>query len=275
MSLDGLGLFASSVPIPAGRFVMGSDDHYPEETPTRWVEVGAFQMDAITVTNDAFATFIRATGYVTTSEHAVGRAAQPDMPDVFYQPASLVFQMTPYPVRLTDPSQWWAFVPGACWRHPEGPGSTLDGRGDHPVVHVSFNDAMAYADWAGKRLPTEAEWEFAASQVADGDINIWRGAFPHQNDRTNAAPFTVPAMSDAPGLSHMLGNVWEWTSDIFQSESKRGCCAPDVGTQKLRVLKGGSCLCADSYCRRYRPAARLGYDQTSATGHIGFRCVSD
>ncbi len=276
---------ARSVSIPAGRFVMGSDDHYPEEAPARWVDVGAFDMDATTVTNDEFAAFVRATDYVTTSERAVDRAAHPDMPDAFYVPGSLVFRMTAHPVRLDDPGQWWAFVPGACWRHPEGPTSRLVGRGDHPVVHVSYLDAMAYADWAGKRLPTEAEWEYAASsatdpsQTEDGEINIWRGAFPHQNERTSSAPFTMSARSDAPstsGLVNMLGNVWEWTSDTLITPKKIGCCAPDANMHHpaARVLKGGSYLCADSYCRRYRPAARIGYDEKSATGHIGFRCVS-
>lgn len=254
---------------------MGSDRHYPEETPERVVEVAPFQIDAAAVTNDAFAAFVAATGYITTSE-------RPD--DAQNGVAgSLVFQMTIGPVSLRDPNQWWQFVPGASWRHPEGPKSNIAERGLHPVVNVSFIDALAYAHWAGKSLPTEAYWEFAAMIAASDrvEMNIWRGDFPHQNQRTQSAPFTIPSLnSDAPqsGLHNMLGNVWEWTIDTFSNPQtgKPSCCVPEApSSQFTRVLKGGSHLCAESYCRRYRPAARIGHAETSATSHIGFRCVAN
>lgn len=265
---------APMISLSGGQFLMGSDRHYPEEAPVRIIEISPFQIDAIAVTNDAFSAFVAATGYVSTSElpadEQVGIAG------------SLVFQMTNGPVSLLDPSQWWRFVPGACWKHPEGPQSNLDGRGLHPVVNVSFTDALAYADWAGKALPSEAQWEFAATIAASvrANMNIWHGDFPYHNQRTKSAPFTIPSRnSDAPrsGLHNMLGNVWEWTSDPFfhSSTGKPSCCVQEDASSKLaRTLKGGSHLCAESYCRRYRPSARIGHAETSATSHIGFRCVA-
>lgn len=262
------------ISLTGGQFLMGSDRHYPEEAPARLVDVAPFQIDAAAVTNDAFAEFVAATGYVTTSEMPVG--------DQNASAGSLVFQMTNGPVSLLDPSKWWQFVPGASWKHPEGPDSDLDGRRMHPVVHISFIDAAAYANWAGKTLPSEAEWEFAANIAASdrAELNIWRGAFPHQNDKNHSTPFTIPSLSGDPprsGLHNMLGNIWEWTTDAFlhPATGKPSCCAHEAASLQLtRTLKGGSHLCAESYCRRYRPAARIGHDETSATSHIGFRCVS-
>ncbi len=279
------GTKAAKVPmvqITGGQFLMGSDRHYPEEAPTRLVEVPSFRMDAACVTNDDFAAFVSTTGYVTTSEQPIDPATQPNMPDAFVGAGSLVFRMTDGPVRLDDPSQWWGFVAGACWKHPEGQGSDLDARGLHPVVHVSYIDALAYAKWVGKALPSEKQWEYAANVTFNdaAAMNIWRGAFPTQNYRTSAAPFTVPARplsATDNQLHHLLGNVWEWTTTSFgkPKPDKANCCAPTSAMPQTRnrVLKGGSHLCADSYCRRYRPAARIGSDETSAASHIGFRCV--
>lgn len=267
---------------------MGSDQHYPEEVPKRQEDVTAFRMDAHAVTNKCFAEFVEVTSYVTSCERPLDRSEHPDMPDFFCQPGSFVFRMTPHPVRLTDPRQWWALVPGASWRHPEGPGSSLAGREDHPVVHVSYEDALAFARWVGKSIPTEEQWEYAAtltvSVVPDDSthLNIWRGEFPYLNERVKAHPFTVPAASNwrsCDGLSHMLGNVWEWTRSPYEATPKKGsdcCTATDsraASVQTVRALKGGSYLCADSYCRRYRPSARIGMPQNESAGHIGFRCV--
>jgi formylglycine-generating enzyme required for sulfatase activity len=273
----------SMIEIGAGCFQMGSDDHYPEEAPARFVEVAGFRIDATAVTNDDFAAFVRETGYVTTCERPIDRDTNPGMPDDFYKPGSLVFQMTAGPVRLDDPRQWWKLVYGACWKHPEGPQSNLDGRGDHPVGHVSYLDALAYAHWAGKKLPTETQWEYAVKSIPHSPAppNIWRGAFPHHNIRTDGPPFTVAAhdaMAQTGCLHNMLGNVWEWTQDKFmvQTSGNSACCtaATNAPTSVERVLKGGSHLCADSYCRRYRPAARIGAAEESSTSHTGFRWVT-
>lgn len=259
-----------------GPFVMGSDHHYAEEKPARAVRVAPFALDRHAVTNAEFAAFVAATGHVTTAERVGAEGGAP---------GSLVFQMAEGPVSLLDPSQWWAFVPGACWRTPEGQGSHISDRMDHPVVQVSHEDAAAYAAWAGKRLPTEAEWEFAASLAFDraavqASANIWRGAFPYRNDAHEAAPFTVPVDKGTahPGLpANMIGNVWEWTSSPFVNPAIPGCCggAAVPTQQQLRALKGGSFLCAESYCRRYRPQARIGHGPGHGTNHIGFRCAAD
>ena len=262
------------ISLTGGQFLMGSDRHYPEEAPARLVDVAPFQIDAAVVTNEAFAAFVAATGYITTSERPTDEQNG--------VAGSLVFQMTNGPVSLLDPSQWWRFVPGATWKHPEGPESNLDGRRMHPVVHISFIDAAAYANWAGKTLPSEAEWEFAANIAASdrAELNIWLGDFPHQNDRTQSAPFTVSSLNSVEprsGLHNMLGNVWEWTTDVFSQPStgKPSCCAQEARSSQLtRTLKGGSHLCAESYCRKYRPSARIGHCEKSATSHIGFRCVA-
>lgn len=259
-----------------GEFVMGSDHHYPEERPARTASVAPFAIDRHAVTNAQFARFVEATGYITTAEST---ASEQD------KPGSLVFQMTDAPVSLLDPRQWWTHVPGAYWHAPEGPGSSIDERMDHPVVQVSKVDAAAYADWAGKRLPTEREWEFAASFAFDmrtvlETANIWRGHFPHRNDRRDTPPFTVTVKSKNrhPKLpEHMIGNVWEWTSTPFHKQVRATCCggSNSKATSTLWSLKGGSFLCADTYCRRYRPQARIGQIAEHSTNHIGFRCAVD
>lgn len=267
---------AQALAFEGGDFVMGSDHHYPEEKPARVVRVAPFAIDRHAVTNAQFAAFVAATGHVTTAERS-----GPDGE----APGSMVFQMTDGPVSLLDPDQWWVFVPGACWHAPEGPGSGISDRMDHPVVQVSQHDAAAFAAWAGKRLPTEAEWECAASLAFDrsavqASANIWRGAFPYRNDRQQFAPFTVPATCGAgrPGLpQNLIGNVWEWTSSAFDTPATLGCCGAALARapEQMRVLKGGSFLCAESYCRRYRPQARIGQPPNYGTSHIGFRCAAD
>lgn len=297
--------------IPGGRFVMGSDHHYPEEAPAHPVEVDAFWIDATPVTNRDFRRFVEATGHRTTAEIAPNPddypGAQPDM----LRPASLVFTPTERPVPLHDWSQWWRYVFDADWRHPLGPDSSIDDLDDHPVVHVTYDDATAYAAWAGKALPTEAEWEFAARGGVDGQefawgdellpdgkamANFWQGNFPSENLLIDGYERTSPVGSfpaNGYGLSDMIGNVWEWTEDFYaarhQADLSRPCCAPRNPLNQAReasydpqqphiliprrVLKGGSHLCAPSYCRRYRPAARHAQAIDSSTSHIGFRCV--
>jgi sulfatase modifying factor 1 len=297
--------------VPGGTYLMGSDRYYPEERPRRRVAVDAFWIDESPVTNRQFAAFVDATGYRTLAEIAPNPAVYPGMDPALAQPGSLVFERTPGPVALDDPSQWWRFVIGSDWRHPTGPDSDIDGIIDHPVVQVAYQDAEAYADWAGKALPSEAEWEFAArggledKEFAWGDelapggeilANYWRGLFPFANLRDDGGYRTTPVgtyPANGYGLSDMIGNVWEWTRDWYaearQLSAKRPCCAipnPRGGTLKgsmdpgmpgvkigRRVLKGGSHLCAANYCQRYRPAARHAQMIDSSTSHIGFRCV--
>lgn len=281
------------VHIPGGTFTMGCDHAYPEERPAHSVTVDPFEMAACTVTNAQFAAFVAATGYVTTAEIPIDPADVPGMPEDYYQAGSLVFHRTDGPVDLRDPRHWWRFVKGACWHAPEGPGSDIAGREDHPVVQVSLIDAQAYVDWAGMALPTEAQWEFAARDgvVMDypwGDTlipedgprtNTWQGAFPYQNARGQEGPLSMPVTAFAPsryGLYNMIGNVWEWTTDRFAArhDVKPCCTPPRPGEGTVHVLKGGSFLCAPSYCRRYRPSARSPQEARSATNHIGFRCVA-
>ena len=267
------------IAIPAGRYRIGSDVHYPEERPARAVEVAAFRIDPTPVTNEAFARFVAATGHVTAAETA--------------QPAgSAVFVMTDGPVDLRDPSNWWRFVTGATWREPEGPGSSIAGRDRHPVVHVGFDDALAFARWSGKRLPTEAEWEVAArggladAEYAWGDelapgghlmANVWSGAFPWYFAR-QGRPGTTPVGSfpaNGYGLFDMIGNVWEWTASAAHPPGTCSCAPPREAGAAFVVLKGGSFLCAAEYCARYRPAARIPLTRDSTTMHVGFRCASD
>ena len=300
--------------IPGGEFLMGSDHHYPEEAPAHRVRVAPFEMDETTVTNRQFAVFVAETGYVTVAERPLDPAAYPAAGPHELLPGSLVFHMTPGPVDTRDFRNWWSWVPGACWRHPEGPGTTIKGRKDHPVVHVAFEDAEAFAAWAGKALPTEAEWEFAARgglearEFAWGDeltprgrhlANTWQGAFPWQNLAEDGHAGTCPVRSFPPngyGLYEVCGNVWEWTTDWFAarhtaaSPGKPTCCGADNSARcriakqatnptepaasiPRKVVKGGSFLCAPSYCRRYRPAARHAQMVDSGMSHIGFRCV--
>lgn len=292
------------VPVPGGTFRMGSDDFYPEERPVHRVAVDGFRMDRHPVTVGEFRRFVAATGYVTVAERAPDPAAYPGADPALLVPGSLVFRQPPRRVEPRDFRAWWAYVPGACWRHPEGPGSTLEGRELHPVVHVAYEDAEAYAAWAGKSLPTEAEWELAARGGLDGAVyawgddpapggramaNTWQGEFPWQNLATDGYAGTSPVGAFPPngyGLYDMAGNVWEWTRDFFAprhpAEAAKACCVPrnprvaapaDGGGIPRRVVKGGSHLCAPGYCLRYRPAARQGESADTSTSHIGFRCI--
>ena len=278
-------------PIPTGQFIMGSVQHYPEERPAHERSVSAFEMDSTTVTNADFEKFVTETGYLTTAEIPLDPASAPGMPPDYFTAGSLVFHMTDGPVNLKDVRNWWSFIQGANWKQPEGPGSSIAGRENHPVVQVSFYDAQAYAYWAGKALPTEVEWEFAAKDGvktlypwgeelddAEFQVNTWHGEFPWKNEAI--APFSWPAnagIKSRYGLYNMIGNVWEWTADAFysQHEPNKRCCTPSSGAVEgqLFVVKGGSFLCAPSYCRRYRASARSPQESRSSTNHLGFRCV--
>jgi formylglycine-generating enzyme len=274
--------------IPGGSFRMGSEDFYPEERPVREVSVDGFWIDEHPVTVAEFRRFVKATGHVTLAERAPDPA---DYPDVHGPIAagSIVFRPTAGPVRLDDWRQWWHWVAGAGWRTPEGPGSDVYTRARHPVVHIAHADAEAYAAWAGKVLPTEAEWERAARGGLDGATypwgddpepdglplaNTWQGQFPWLGHRGTSPVGSFPP--NGYGLYDMTGNVWEWTADAFDTEAAVGpCCAgaePGADIPR-RVIKGGSHLCAPSYCLRYRPAARQGEPIDSTTSHIGFRCA--
>jgi sulfatase modifying factor 1 len=285
--------------IPAGTFRMGSEDFYADERPIREVEVGELWMDPAPVTVREFRRFARETGYVTVAERPLDPAAYPDADPTLLVPGSLVFTPTPGPVALDDLRSWWRYVPGACWHRPEGPGSDTYTRGRHPVTHVAHEDALAYATWAGKALPTEAEWERAARGGLDGArfawgdeerpggallANFWQGEFPWRNTAEDGYAGTSPVGSFPPngfGLSDVCGNVWEWTADWFtpthDSDPPAPCCPPPAAPAgdpiPRRVIKGGSHLCAPSYCLRYRPAARQGEPIDTSTSHLGFRCV--
>ena len=287
------------VDIQAGRFTMGSNAYYPEERPARPVAVDAFRIARAPVTNAEFAAFVAATGHVTTAEAGIDPAQDPGFPPEYYLPASLVFTPTAGPVPLTDPRGWWRLVPGAQWDAPEGPGSSLDGRMDHPVAHVSLADAQAYCAWAGLRLPTEAEWEWAArggsaAAYPWGDAldpgggtpaNIWVGNFPYRNLRHGDGPFSTPVGTYAAngfGLVDMIGNVWEWTASLYdRSAAVAPCCIPAAGngappsSAKVLAAKGGSFLCAENYCQRYRPPARTPQEFTATAANLGFRCAAD
>ena len=287
--------------VDGGTFRMGSDEFYPEERPAHTTTTGGFWMDRTPVTNAQFARFTGATGYVTVAERTPSPADYPDVDPALLQAGSLVFTAPRRAVDLRDPRGWWRYVAGANWQLPEGPGSDLQGREDHPVVHVAFEDALAYAQWAGKDLPSEREWEFAAKGGCDaryawGDeftpggsylANTWQGRFPHENLALDGYRGTSPVGSypaNPFGLSDLIGNVWEWCRDDFgphgEGEGQPNCCTPrsagdatGSGAEERKVIKGGSHLCAANYCRRYRPAARQGQEVTSSTGHLGFRCV--
>lgn len=283
------------VHLAGGEFYFGSDDHYPEERPRHRTHVGAFAIEACAVTNAQFAAFVRETGFVTTAETPIDPASAPGMPPEYFVAGSLVFRMTDGPVDLRDFRQWWVFRPGANWRHPEGPDSTIDGRQDHPVVQVSLHDAMSYANWARKSLPCEKQWEFAARDGVETEFpwgddlteggetyaNTWHGAFPWKNLRSDTAPFSVPVDAFSPsryGLFNMIGNVWEWTTDSYSTahDAKKTCCTPThFADGENFVVKGGSFLCAQSYCKRYRAAARSPQETRSSTNNLGFRCVAE
>ena len=299
------------VKVTGGTFRMGSDDRYPEEAPVHRVTVGDFSIGATAVTNLEFVAFIDATGYRTVAERPLDPADFPGAPAANLVPGSLVFTMTSGPVDLGHMNQWWTWTSGACWHAPEGRGSEIEDRLDHPVVHVAFEDAAAYAEWAGLDLPTEAEWEYAARGGADGlDFiwgdeavpegrylaNFWQGDFPWRNSEADGHAGTAPVGSFPPngfGLFEMTGNVWEWTVDWFAAghpaDAQSACCVPidprgpnvdasyDSAAPQFpiprRVIKGGSFLCADNYCQRYRPAARRPQMIDTGMSHIGFRTV--
>jgi formylglycine-generating enzyme len=296
----------------AGRlFTMGSDKHYPEEAPAHPVQVSGFWMDTTAVTNADFARFVARTGYVTLAERPLDPAQYPDADPELLVPGALVFKKSRRPMDLRDCRNWWTYQPGAYWKAPEGPNSTIVARANYPVVHIAYEDALAYAHWAGKSLPTEAEWEFAARGGLEGAeyvwgneflpsgrhvANTWQGEFPWQNLCADGFEGAAPVKSFAPngyGLYEMCGNVWEWTADWYRDRHKKpqlkACCVPvdprgpsvehsfDARTPRVpiprKVIKGGSYLCAPNYCKRYRPAARYPQMIDTATCHIGFRCV--
>jgi formylglycine-generating enzyme len=297
------------VRLRGGAFRMGSDHHYPEEAPAREVRVGDFSIGRTTVTNSAYTAFVAATGYVTVAERPLDPAEFPGAPPENLVPGAMVFVGTTHPVDLRHLSQWWRWTPGASWRHPEGPGSDLAGREHHPVVCVAYEDAETYARWAGLSLPTEAQWEFAARGGVRGATytwgdepegagqrlaNYWHGQFPWRAADGYGATTAVGSFPpNGYGLFDMSGNVWELTQDWYVEHrwsDSPACCVPrdprggtveasfDPAQPQFRlprkVVKGGSFLCADSYCLRYRPAARRPQMVDTGMSHIGFRCVA-
>ena len=288
------------VEIPATSFSMGSDRFYPEERPAHRRQVDAFAIEIHPVTNARFAEFVDDTGYVTVAERDIDPADFPGADPDDLVPGALVFSPTDHPVNLQDWRQWWRWRPGASWRHPLGPGSTVDDLDDHPVVQIAYADADAYARWAGRRLPTEAEWECAARGGLDGVeyawgdelhpdgtvlANTWIGEFPYRNQGWGGTSPVGTYPANPFGLIDMIGNVWERTSDVFaprhvppdlatiSADGRPDLLAPSTSPQVMRVTKGGSHLCSPQYCRRYRPAARSAQSDDSATSHLGFRCV--
>lgn len=288
---------------------MGSDSHYPEEAPAHSVTVKPFWIDDYAVTNDRFDAFVASTGYVTVAERHPNPADYPGAIEELLVPASSVFIKPAHQVDLGNPYNWWTYVPGAQWRHPQGPGSSITGLDNHPVVHVAWEDVQAYAIWAGKELPTEAEWEFAARGGLNGATyawgeeftlgstsmaNTWQGEFPIENTMDDGFEGTAPVGSfpaNGYGLMDMIGNVWEWTTDWYgpHEQMSHACCGVDDPRGRRpedsvdpamhgvaiprKVMKGGSHLCAPNYCQRYRPAARMPANVDTATSHLGFRCV--
>jgi formylglycine-generating enzyme len=296
--------------IPGGTFLMGSNDHYEEEAPAHKLRVNGFWIDKYLVTNAQFQKFVKATDYATTAERPANPEDYPGADPALLQPASIVFTPPPSQIDMGNHYNWWNYVRGANWRHPEGPGSNIKGREKHPVVHVTFEDALAYAAWAGKALPTEAEWELAGrggledKEFAWGDelypkgrfmANTFQGQFPYRNSCEDGYERTSPVGSfpaNGYGLYDMIGNVWEWTVDWYQEHNqieKPPCCTMDnprggnpeashdpnlKGVQiPRRLVKGGSYLCTPDYCKRYRPAARMAQGIDTSTGHMGFRCI--
>jgi sulfatase modifying factor 1 len=301
--------FEDMVWIPGGAFMMGSNEHYREEAPAHQVTVDGFWMDKYAVTNAEFARFVEATGYVTFCEKLPNPDDYPGAKPEMIVAASMLFRKPRQRVDLRNHYNWWTWVPGANWRHPDGPGSSIKGRDRYPVVHVAFEDVEAYAKWAGKELPTEAEWEFAARGGLEGAAyawgnefspggkllaNTWQGEFPIENLKLDGFEGIAPVGSFPPngyGLYEMTGNVWEWTTDWYEDhhQVEHSCCAnlnprggdreksydpcsPEIKIPR-KVMKGGSYLCAPNYCRRYRPAARMAQPIDTSTGHLGFRCV--
>lgn len=296
--------------IPGGIFLMGSDSHYPEETPAHQAKVDGFWMDRCTVTNREFDRFVKATGYVTLAERPANPDNYPGAKPELLAPSSVMFKKPRQRVGLNNHYNWWVYVRGANWQHPRGPASSIKGLQDHPVVHIAYEDAEAYAKWAGKQIPTEAEWEFAARGGLDGAEFVWgdellpggqhmantfQGEFPWQNEIKDGYEWTAPVASFPPngyGLYDMAGNVWQWTADWYQEHGKidSPCCTlenprggkrdesfdprqPEIKIPR-KVMKGGSFLCAPNYCRRYRPAARMAQPIDTSTCHVGFRCIT-
>ena len=282
--------------LPGGSFRMGSDRHYPEERPAHLAEVGAFWIDRAPVTNAAFTAFVAATGYCTVAEHAPDPADFPGADPATLVPGSIVFRPPARPEDMRAWGDWWAFVAGACWHRPDG--GVARAEPTHPAVHIAHEDAQAYAAWAGKALPTEMEWEFAAKGGRDGaeyawgdtltqggthHANTWQGLFPFDNLLEDGFAGTSPVgcyPANPFGLLDMIGNVWEWTADIWAPRHHANTAAPCCSGGATRrantlqfVIKGGSHLCAPNYCQRYRPAARQPQAADSGTSHIGFRCV--
>jgi formylglycine-generating enzyme len=305
------GRTSDMVWIPGGTFRAGSNDHYPDEAPVRRLTIDGYWLDRTPVTNRQFNRFVMATGYGTFAETPSDPANYPDALLDLLCAGSLVFKRPRSTFDLRDWHQWWSFARGACWRRPYGPSSNIDLLGDHPVVHVAYTDALAYARWAGKELPTEAEWEFAARGGLDGAefawgeeltpgnmhmANIWHGEFPLHKANEDGYERTSPVNAfpaNGYGLHDMIGNVWEWTADCCapspETDASEACCIPrnprgiragDGGDAleprarvPCKVIKGGSHLCAPNYCCHYRPAARLPQAIDSPTSHLGFRCV--
>jgi sulfatase modifying factor 1 len=303
---------ADMVQIPGGTFRMGSDHHYPEEAPEHRVTVAPFWMDRTPVTNRQFRKFVEETGHVTFAEISPDPKDYPGALPHMLKAGSLVFSPPNHPVDLSNFANWWAFKFGANWRRPYGKGSSIRGLDDHPVVHIAYRDAEAYAAWAGKALPTEAEWEFAARGGLDAAefawgaeftpggrhmANTWQGEFPRQNLAEDGFERTSPVEAFPPngyGLFDMIGNVWEWTTDWYAAkhtaDAPKACCIPenprggseagsyDQCQPQIRiprkVVKGGSHLCAPNYCRRYRPAARHAQPIDTSMSHVGFRCIT-
>ena len=304
--------------VPSGSFTMGgrSEQAYQDEFPIHRVKVSSFYMDKFEVTNDDFMKFVEATGYLTIAERDVDWEelkkqlpdSTPKPPDSVLQAGSLVFQRTDRKVNLQDYSQWWKWTVGANWRQPEGPGSSIEDRMNHPVVHIAWEDANAYAEWAGKRLPTEAEWEWAASggdaasvypwgnesiEEAQNKANFWQGVFPMQNLVLDGYFGTAPVGTFEPnefGLYDMAGNVWEWCQDKYDVKSyakdaQAGQVNNPSGSDRYydprepntpkHVIRGGSFLCNDSYCSGYRVSRRMSSSKDSGFNHTGFRCVKD
>ena len=297
--------------VPGGTYRMGSDAHYPEEAPAHDVTVGGFWIDSRPVTNARFTQFVDDTEHITVAEIAPDPAQYPGALPEMMHPGSLLFRKPAQKVDLRDIRNWWSFTLGADWRHPGGPGTTLDGLERHPVVHIAHADAEAFAKWSGKDLPTEAEWERAArgglegAAYAWGDevapdgrpmANFWQGQFPHENTLEDGWEGTSPVGAYPPngfGIYDMIGNVWEWTDDWYaprhEHDKTKSCCVPqnprgcareesfDLRQPDIRiprkVLKGGSHLCSANYCHRYRPAARFPQPIDTSTSHLGFRCV--
>lgn len=293
--------------VAGGTFRMGSDDFYPDERPVHERAVSSFWIDRYEVTNELFAGFVDDTGYVTVAERELDPAAFPGADPADLVPGAMVFSPTAGPVDLGDWRNWWDWKPGAFWRKPFGPGSSIDGRMQHPVVHVAYEDATAYAEWAGLRLPTEAEHEYAARGGLDGarfawgddmhpggvaQANSWLGRFPYDNQGVGGTAPVGSYPANGYGLFDMTGNVWEWTTDYYTPRHLRlsdkpvdagkranllatASAQPDFPATPRRVLKGGSHLCSPDYCLRFRPAARSPQAEDTGMSHIGFRCARD